>query len=106
MSWQPAGYSVLIKPDYEKKTASGIVLVEADRRGVAAVDVGTIIAIGPTAWKAYDNGLPWAKVGDKVCYAKYGGKLVPNPDDPDEMWVLLADGDIRLVWQNEEKPND
>lgn len=101
MSWNPAGFTVLIKPDYEKVSKGGIILAESDRSGVAAVDTGTILKIGPTAWKAYDNGLPWAKVGDRVGYAKHAGRLVPNPDNPDEKWVLVADGDIRLVWSDE-----
>jgi co-chaperonin GroES (HSP10) len=106
MRWNPAGFTILIKPDYEKKTESGLVIVESDRSGVAAVDTGVIVKIGPTAWKAYDNGLPWAKVGDRVGYAKHAGRLVPNPDDSDDKYVLVADGDIRLVMETEETSND
>lgn len=101
MRWKPAGFTILIKPHYEKKTESGLVIVQDDRRGVAAVDVGTIIAVGPTAWKAYDHGDPWAKVGDVVGYAKHAGRIVENPDDPEDKYVLVADGDIRLVLEPE-----
>lgn len=105
MRWNPAGYTILIKPDYEKKTESGIVLVQNDRMGVAAVDTGVIVKIGPTAWKAYDTGVAWAKVGDRVGYAKHAGRIVENPDDPEDKYVLVADGDIRLVLE-EENSND
>ena len=106
MRWRPAGFTVLIKPDYEKKTASGIIIAQNDRQGVAAVDTGVIVKIGPTAWKAYDNGLPWAKVGDRVGYAKHAGRIVENPDDPDDKYVLVSDGDIRLVMEEDSVADD
>lgn len=96
--WEPAGYMVLVKPDFEKKTESGIVVVTEGNRTLAAVDTGTIVAIGPTAWRSYDNGEAWAKVGDRISYARHGGKIIKVPDS-DEDLVLISDGDVRLVWK-------
>ena len=102
-SWKPVGYMVLVRPDFEKKTESGIVLAHlSDREGIAAVDTGVVVDVGPTAWKAYDNGEPWCKVGDRVCYARFGGKIIQVPDSDDKL-VLIADGDVRLVMENKDE---
>ena len=94
---QPLGFRVLIKPkDVEEMTAGGIIVVdetrEAERR---TTQVGHIVAVGNTAWAAYDDGKPWAEVGDKVVYVKYGGKLIKDPDTGVE-YVLLNDEDVLL----------
>jgi len=95
--WRPCGYMVLVKPDFEQVSKGGIDLSALnDRVGIAAVDTGVVVDIGPTAWKAYDNGLPWCKIGDKICYARFGGKIIQVPDSNEKL-VLIADGDVRLV---------
>ena len=61
-----------------------------------ATTTGTVVSIGPNAWKAFDPGpdwAPWAEVGDRVMYAKYGGKVVKDPDTNEE-FVVLNDEDI------------
>ena len=68
----------------------------------AATDVGTVAAIGPTAWKHKDYGYgtaewePWAKVGDRVIFGKYSGKQVHNKDTNEE-FMVVNDDDIQLV---------
>jgi co-chaperonin GroES (HSP10) len=57
---------------------------------------GTIVAIGPTAWKGFDDGAPWAKVGDRVSYAKYGGYLLEDPETK-EHFRILNDEDVVSV---------
>lgn len=89
------GFRVLIEPEEIKEvTAGGIVLpeelIKAERR---ATQTGTIVSIGPTAWQAFDDGEKWAKVGDKVHYSKYGGKLILDVDTGKEL-VVIADEDI------------
>lgn len=91
----PLGFRVLIYPDpVESKTESGIVLVENERMKRAAQEYGTIVAIGPSAWKNVDDGTPWAKVGDHVAYSRYGGKFVTLPEDPENKYVIIDDVDI------------
>ena len=90
------GHRVLIKPfDIEKETKSGIVIIQNDKRELAAQEYGTIVDIGPTAWKDFGN-IPWAQVGDKVVYSKYGGKIVFEPGELDvnKYFVILNDEDI------------
>lgn len=93
--FEPTGYYVLVKPkDVETKTAGGIVLVddtvESDK--VHTVE-GTLVAVGPTAWKGFDNGEAWAKVGDKVVYAKFAGKRLYD-HHTDQTFILMNDNDI------------
>lgn len=104
MKLKPAGFHIIVKPDYEEVTKSGIVLAVSDRSGVAYVDTGVVVAIGPTAWKAYDSGEPWAKLGDRVGYGRYAGKIIYHKDNPNDKYVLLADGDVQVIY--EESNND
>lgn len=94
MRIEPCGHRVVVKPDpIEEKTQSGIIVSvgEKKEREQAAQTTGVIVAVGPTAWKAFDDGEPWAAVGDRVTYAKYGGW----PFDHDgENFRLLNDEDI------------
>lgn len=95
---EPLGHRVLVKVTLEKQTQSGLVLVRDERFAKAAEEVGIIIAIGPNAWKAFDGGEPWAKVGDKVVFSKYGGKIVEDPTTPPDedgsYFMVLNDEDI------------
>lgn len=114
---KPTGFRVLIMPDKQPEDSGKIrhgelelVVVEDThnkRARQAANQIGTIIAIGPTAWRAFDSGEPWARVGDKVTFTKHGGKFVDtgivDEDDPDKTLegVLLNDEDITSVWQED-----
>lgn len=95
---QPVGHRVLVKIKLKEHTDSGIVLVHDPRYARAAMESGEIVSIGPNAWKAFDDGQPWAVVGDKVVFSKYGGKIVEDPDnlqsDPNEYFMVLNDEDI------------
>lgn len=114
---QPTGFRVLIMPDKQPEDEGKLKYGELElelvedkyekRARQAANQKGTIIAIGPTAWNAFDNGEPWAKVGDKVTFTKHGGKFVDtgisNPKNPDKTLegVLLNDEDVTSVWKEE-----
>jgi len=95
---EPTGFTLLIKADYEKDVDLGdgrkLYVEESRRNGIAAVDTGILVAVGPTAWRSYDDGRAWANVGDRVAYAKYGGRIVEDPDTREEL-ILLNDGDVR-----------
>jgi len=97
MRIEPAGHRVIVKPDpLEEVSEGGIVLAYgSDKKRVEqATHKGTIVAVGPTAWKAFDDGVPWAKVGDRVYFAKYGGFLIKE-DGVD--YRLLNDEDITAI---------
>ena len=95
---QPAGHRVLVKvQEAEETTANGIIIPKAiaDKHTEAGI-IGTVVAIGPTAWKAFDDGQSWAEVGDVVAFAKYGGFILEDPTTK-EQFRLLNDEDICAV---------
>lgn len=90
---EPAGYRVLVEPDGgEKTTDSGIVIPETSRM---EQDTGTLVAKGDLAW-ADHPGRDWAAIGDRVMFAKYGGKFVTDPATHKE-YKLMNDEDISCV---------
>lgn len=103
---RPVGYCVLVKPDYEKEHDLGngqkLVIAQSSRQGIASVDTGTVVAIGPTAWQAYDDGQAWCAVGDRIGYARHGGRIIKDPET-DVEYVLIADADVRVIITGEKK---
>lgn len=101
----PAGHRILVKQDhfeekddvYKNAKALGIVL-QHDKgvKNQESVDSGVILAIGATAWKDF-GGSPWAKVGDRVVYARFAGKKIEDPADKDTHFVILNDEDICAI---------
>lgn len=94
----PAGHRVLVKvTETEEVSAGGIVIPKTIQdRNTEANIFGVLVAVGPNAWKAFDDGVPWASVGDKVAFAKYGGFIIEDPDTK-EQFRLLNDEDITAV---------
>ena len=107
---EPVGHRLLIKPDkLEEEQAlekefgdlakAGFAVVKpdgADKREKRAVTTGTVVAIGPDAWKVFKAETPWCSVGDKVEFARYAGELVFHPDTKEELFVM-NDEDILLI---------
>lgn len=101
----PAGHRVLVKQDvfdekddvYKNAKALGIV-IQHDKtvKNQESVDTGTILAIGKTAWKDFGD-TPWAKVGDKVVYARFAGKKIEDPADKETCFVIINDEDVVAV---------
>ena len=90
MTVVPMLHRLLVKPNVETKTKSGIVIAVDERKYENASEIGTVIAIGETAFKEFGAEIV-PKVGDTIYYAKYAGKVV-NIDD--ERFVLLNDEDV------------
>lgn len=95
---EPAGHRVLVKvEEIEKRTAGGIIIADTIRDKMTEANIfGTIVKIGVNAWKAFDDGEPWAKEGDRVAFAKYGGFVIEDPDTK-EQFRLLNDEDITAI---------
>ncbi len=95
---RPCGHRILVKPDEISEIRGGVILVPPSvrEREQYAQTFGEIVAIGPTAWKGFDEGKPWAKVGDRVSYAKYGGYLMEDPETK-QQFRILNDEDIVSV---------
>ena len=56
-----------------------------------------LIAIGDKAWSGFADGAPWAKIGDRVKYAKYANMRICDPDNEKIELLLLNDNDIFAV---------
>lgn len=101
----PVAHRLVIKPfditdsddTYRSAKAAGIVLSGEDklRREQAAVDRGTVVAVGPTAFR--DFGCESSvSVGDEIVYAKYAGKEVEDLETK-EKFVLINDEDVCAI---------
>ena len=91
-------HTVLVKPDKVEDTddvirsakAAGI-HVQLDKREEKAVEFGTVVQVGPTAFKDYGRGPDILKGGDYVTYARFAGKLVKYQG---EEYLILNDQDV------------
>lgn len=100
MKYRPAGHLVLVKRDEIKKTtASGIILATDEKLEKAALNKGTVLDIGPTAWGAEWLGggkVQWCKVGDRIGFAKYAGTTYVDEETKEE-FLLIRDEDVIMV---------
>lgn len=107
---QVCGHRVLLDAHFNKNEVQEGALkgfkLETDEsfdRSKAATITGKVVAVGNTAWKAFDGDLPdwepWAKVGDTVIFAKYGGKFITVKE---QTYILVNDEDIQAVLLTEE----
>jgi chaperonin GroES len=73
--FNPAGHRVLIKLDKEEEVSKGGIILASTHveRHQLAKQTGELVAVGQSAWKAFDDGAAWAKVGDVVVVPKYAG---------------------------------
>ena len=95
---EAVGHRVLIEPKaFARATDWGFQLDTSDTwaRERSAAVVGTIVDIGPNAWKDFTPGTPWAKVGDVVYFAKYSGKEIKEGDDI--RYIIVNDEDIQAI---------
>lgn len=103
------GHRVLVKlkkieKTKEIKSESGIVIElktteDLDLEQEAHVEA-YIMDIGPQAWKAFDNGEPWAELGDCILIAKYCGIQRKDIED-NEIYRLIRDDDVLGVFGDE-----
>lgn len=116
---KPCGHHVLVAPlEWEKETEWGFALTPHENSETAKLEkagrmYGTLVAVGPQAWKAHAAALikslpinlvnmflksteDWAAVGDTVMYSRYAGKSVFDPITGEEGY-LIHDEDIVAV---------
>ena len=98
---KPLGHRVLVKQEkleevddvFARAHKAGIIWSdEHTKREQAAVDKGTVVAIGSTAWKDF-GGDPWCAVGDNVYFARHAGRFLKDPNTGEE-FTILNDEDI------------
>lgn len=111
------GHRVLIKVQkmsevdevYARAARAGLAIAEdheEHRRAQAGLDRGTVIQVGPDAFKAFffnsnpekDSSAfePWCEVGDLIAFAKYSGKLLEDPEDG-QKYIVINDEDVVAV---------
>lgn len=109
MAINPILHRILVKQDsledkddnFAAARRAGIVIVENEhKREQAAIDTGVVVTIGPTAFRDFGLDSPPIKVGDKVVFAKYGGKVIEDPAT-NEKFVALNDEDVIAVLTKE-----
>ena len=111
MSLQVQGHRILIKPDSVKEQieipdalkASRFEVVkpvDIEKREEAGTEIGTVVQVGPTAFRAFDgqdpNWKPWCKAGDRVIFTRYSGKKVQDPVTQEKFFVV-NDEDIQVI---------
>lgn len=103
----PVGHRIVVKPDkledekmveeqFQELNKLGLQLVKpdgGDKREKRAVTSGVLVSVGPQAWHVFkkeygDTWTPWAKVGDRVEFARYAGELVYDPETKDPMFIM------------------
>jgi len=105
MKIKPVLHRILVLPEQVEDTddllrrakAVGI-KIELDKREKKAAVIGTVVAIGNTAYREYgtthkEEGI---EIGSKILYAKYSSAEVPNSD-----LIVLNDEDIIGVIEND-----
>lgn len=100
----PCGHRVLVKQlnlevvdDVVKRAKQAGFILESDEqtRRQESMDMGEVIAIGPTAFKDF-GGEAWCQVGDIIAFAKYSGKLVQDQVTK-EKYQVCNDEDIVCI---------
>lgn len=96
MALKAIAFRIVVKPDpIEKTSAGGIILAMDERQERAATTRGTIVDIGEDAWSAYRVKSQFAglKIGDRIYFARYAGKMIKETDDGPE-FIVLNDEDV------------
>jgi len=98
----PTGHRVLValKPIEETSKGGIVITMEHNReREQRAMTEATVVSLGPNAYKAFDDGKPWCKKGDKVLVTKYCGE---DREDPETgmMYRVVNDDDILAILED------
>lgn len=101
MGIKALGHRLVIRADkFEEKDkaiasarkAGIFVEVESADREQKAVDTGTVVDVGISAFKDFGTDR-WCNVGDHVAYAKYSGKWIIDPVT-EEQFLVINDEDV------------
>ena len=94
---KPVLHRIILKlDDVEEVTESGIIIAsELIKKERKAVEVGTVVSIGETAFKDYGGSIDTLSVGDRVVIAKYSGNPVKDVDGTE--YVIINDEDCLVI---------
>jgi co-chaperonin GroES (HSP10) len=98
----PILHRLILKLDsLEEVTKSGIVLpkdlIKKERK---AIEIGTVVAIGETAFKDYGGNVNTVSIGDRVIIAQYSGKEIEDVDGT--IYVVINDEDVLTIRKDTE----
>lgn len=105
---EPVLHRILIKQfdvterdkTFQSAKASGIILAGTQMdREQAAVDRGTVLALGPTVFKDF-GAESVLEVGDEIVFARHSGKTVRDPDQADDdntKFIVINDEDVIAI---------
>jgi len=79
---------------YRQAKQAGIIL-ELDKREQKAVEYGTVVQVGPTAFIDYGRSPDIVKVGDRISLNRYAGKSVKDVDGTE--YVIVNDQDVLCI---------
>lgn len=80
---------------------------EMESRHRASVTEGRVVQIGPDAFSDYGyvEKKPLA-IGDKVQFAKFAGRVVVDPDEPNKRMAVINDEDVIAIIKSKENTNE
>lgn len=81
--------------DALKRAQAAGIIIELDKREKNAVEYGTVIQVGPTAFVDYGRDKTILKEGDRISFNRYSGKGIKDSDGSE--YVLLNDSDVLVV---------
>ena len=102
------GNRVLIETEEvkEERVSDGGIIIHVNKKDdelVTRTTYGTIVDYGPTAWlKPELGGEPPCGVGDRVVYARHGGKFITLPDD-ERKYILVYDEDVLMILESKDE---
>lgn len=98
-------HRVLIKPEdveqtkYKTEIKGFVIAGDTKDKEQKGVDKGVVAGFGPTAFRDYNIDNPLT-IGDTVVFAKFAGKEVVDPENPDERFVVINDEDVIAILKN------
>lgn len=97
---EPTGHHVIVKPDPVEKFSKGGIVIGLDNqhdRELAATTTGILVSIGMNAWQAYDDGKPWAKIGDRVYFTRHVSKIIKDALTQEEFFLMTDDNILAII---------
>ena len=96
------GYRMLVEIKPVETISEGGIVITLDQNvkmEAAGSQFGTVIDIGDTCWTTAEgnNLTPWCVVGDRILFAKYGGRIVYDPENKDKDLMIMNDTDVIAV---------
>lgn len=99
-NWKPCGNKILVQMDKVEEVSKGGIFIPTPKveREQMSQMIGTLVAVGNCAWG--DQPAPWAKVGDRVKFAKYAGYI---HEEGEIQYRIMHDLDIVMVFPQGEQ---